>query len=332
MKKVAELIKRIVGTLALPVAMYLIVMLFCYANGKTYFGTEAMWRTLIVDIAVSVTCAMGIGLQFKSGRFDFSGGAIMLFTAIIAGNIAKNNNNNMLLFVGFCLGFAVILSIVVSLVYVFGRLPIIITTIGMALLYEALTSQFFGGGGINLVANMTLNKMSTFPGVLVPFVGAILVYVIYGNLTKTGKQAALLSRNQQSAVNIGISEEKNVIISYIFSGLIFGFATCIYASTGLHNASYVSLSTVGELFNNILPVFVGLIIAQFCGDAIGIIIGSITLCLMNYGLAAVFKAELGNAISISMAGIFLLLINIIGAQGGNFKKTFASMARKVSRQ
>lgn len=324
------MIKRIFGTIALPVAMYLIVMWFCYANGKTYFGTAAMWRTLIVDIAVSVTCAMGIGLQFKNGRFDFSGGSIMLFTAIIAGNMAKNSNNNIILFIGVSLAFSILLSVGVSLVYVFGRLPIIITTIGMALFYEALTSQFYGGGGINLVANMTLNKMATFPGVLIPFIGAVLVYVIYGKYTRTGKQAALLSNNQQSAVNIGINEEKNVIISYIFSGLIFGFATCIYAFTGLHNASYVSLSTVGELFNNILPVFVGLIIAQFCGDAIGIIVGSVTLCLMNYGLAAVFQAELGNAISVSMAGLFLLVINIIGSQGKNVKKLFKKTVQRFS--
>ena len=71
-------ITRIVGTLALPVAMYLIMMALCFSHGKMYFGTWNMWKTLIVDIALSVTCAMGIGLQFKCGRFDFSGGAIML--------------------------------------------------------------------------------------------------------------------------------------------------------------------------------------------------------------------------------------------------------------
>ena len=54
-----SLLTRIVGTLALPVAMYLIMMALCYANGKMYYGTWDMWRTLIVDIALSLTCAMG---------------------------------------------------------------------------------------------------------------------------------------------------------------------------------------------------------------------------------------------------------------------------------
>ena len=97
-----SLLTRIVGTLALPVAMYLIMMALCYANGKMYYGTWDMWRTLIVDIALSLTCAMGIGLQFKCGRFDFSGGAIMLLTSIVAGNVALEMDNSIGIMVLLC--------------------------------------------------------------------------------------------------------------------------------------------------------------------------------------------------------------------------------------
>ena len=47
------------------------------------------------------------------------------------------------------------------------------------------------------------------------------------NTAGAGRQATLLANNQQSAVNIGIKENRNVIISYVFSGLIFGLATVI---------------------------------------------------------------------------------------------------------
>ncbi len=325
MKKGPDILKRIAGTLMLPAAMYIIMMIVCFANGKTYYGTWAMWRTLFVSIAVSVSCAMGIGLQFKNGRFDFSGGAIMLVSAIIAGNVAKNNNNNLILFSLLCIGCCVILSVGVSLVYVYGRLPIMIATIGMALLYEAITSQIFGGGGINLVANMTLKKLSSYPYVFIPFVGAVITYAIFSYVSKAGKQGVLLSNNQSAAVNIGINENKNVIISYVFSGLIFGFATMIYASTGIHSASYASLSTVGELFTNILPVFIGLYIGVFCGDTIGIMMGSVSICLMTFGLQAVLKAEMGSAVSTALMGIFVFLVNLAAGQGANMKKAFSKM-------
>ena len=315
LKRKYTVFEKIIGTLALPVTMYLIMMIACYANGKMYYGTWPMWKTVLVDIAVSTTCALGIGLQFKSGRFDFSGGSIMLLAAIIAGTVSKNNGNNKVIFAALCLGICLALSLVVSLVYVYGRLPIIIATIGMALLYEAITTLIYNGAGINLVSNMQLKVFSSYPLALFPFIGGLITYIIYSHFTITGKQAMLLAHNQQVAVNIGINEKRNVIISYIFSGIIFGFATMIYASQGLHRAAFSSLSTVGSLFSNILPVFIGLMVGKYCGDTLGIIVGATTLSLMSYGLTTVFDAEMGSAISTIITGIFILAINVISAQG-----------------
>ena len=307
--------KKIAGTIMLPLAMYIIVMIVCYSNGKMYFGTDAMWKVLIVDIAISVTCAMGIGLQFKNGRFDFSGGAIMLLSAILAGNIAKSMGNNVVVFFLLCILVSVILSLIVGMVYVYGRLPIVIATIGMALLYEAITCLIYNGAGVNLVANSKLKVFSTYPMVLIPLVIAIIVYYVYSNLTVSGKQGSLLANNQQAAVNIGINEKKNVMISYVVSGVIFGLATTIYASSGLRTASFASLGTVGQLFTNILPVFIGLMLGSFCNDAIGIIMGSITLSLMSFGFNSVISAEMGTAISTIITGLFVLVINILSAKG-----------------
>lgn len=315
-----SLIKRIVGTLALPVTMYLIMMVLCYSNGKMFFGTWDMWRTLIVDIALSATCAMGIGLQFKCGRFDFSGGSIMLLTSIIAGNMAMKADNNIWLMCAVCVIGCVVMSLLVAVFYVFGRIPIVITTIGFAMLYESVTCLIYGGRGINIVANMKLRIFSLFPYVLIPMLLAIATYAFYSYFTVSGKQSLLLANNQQAAVNIGIKEKKNVIISYAFSGLIFGFATIIYIANSLHRGAFTAMTTVGELFSNILPVFVGLIIGVFCGDTIGIVIGSLTLCLMSWGLKAVFNDELGAAICTICTGIFILVINTVGAQGGDIVK------------
>jgi len=323
-------LSRIVGTLALPVAMYLIMMALCYSNGKMYFGTWNMWRTLIVDIALSITCAMGIGLQFKCGRFDFSGGAIMLLTSIVAGNVALSMDNSIAAMIVLSIAGCVILSVLVAIFYVYGRVPIVITTIGFAMLYESVTCLIYGSRGINIVSNMTLRLFSTYPYALIPLALAIAVYAFYSYCTVSGKQARLLANNQQAAVNIGIREKKNVIVSYIYSGLIFGFATLIYLANGMHRAATTSMATVGELFSNILPVFIGLIVGVFCGDTIGTIVGSLSLCLMSYGLKAVFSDELGAAISTICMGVFILVINVIGSQGGKITKLFRRKGKEAA--
>lgn len=309
--------KRIIGTFALPVIMFIIMLIFTYSHGKMYFGTWNMWKTLIVNIAISTTCAMGIGLQFNNGRFDFSGGAIMLLSAIIGGNIAKNYNNSILLFTVLCIVLCTLFSVLVAILYVYGRLPVAISTITMALIYEAITPLVFNGAGLNLIANMELKKLATFPIVFIPFTSAVLIYTFYKKFTLTGKQSQLLANNQSAAVDIGISEKKNVILSYIFSGVIFGCATMIWASSTIKSASFTSLSTVGDLFTNILPVFIGLALSKYCGEAIGTVIGAITLSLMSYGLQAVLSSELGSAVSLVLLGIFVFVFNIITTPYGS---------------
>ena len=326
-RKLTASCKRISGTLMLPVTMYLVMMLLCYSNGKMYYGTVKMWRTLIVDIAVSITCAMGIGLQFRSGRFDFSGGAIMLLSGIIAGNIAVQAGNNLLLMCILCIVCCWVFSMFVALFYVYSRVPIMITTIGFALLYESITCLVFHGTGINIISNMTLRVFSTYPMVLLPLFGAIGLYAFYCYLTTSGKQAVLLANNQEAAVHIGINEQKNVLVSYTFSGLIFGFATIIWIAGGKHDAAYTSMATVNELFSNILPVFIGLMVSGFCGDTIGTIVGSVTLCLMSYALKAVFSNTLGSAISNICMGVFILIINVASAQGRNLLKNIGKMLK-----
>ncbi len=329
MKKKIGIGKRIVGTFTLPVLMFVVMMIFCYSNGKMYFGTWNMWKTLVVNIAISTTCALGIGLQFNNGRFDFSGGAIMLLSAIIGGNIAREVNNNVVFFAVLCIVLCTLFSTLVALLYVYGRLPVSISTITMALIYESLTPLLFNGKGVNFIANMEAKKVATYPGVFIPLVLAIIIYSFYKNYTLTGKQSKILANNQQAAVDIGISEKKNVILSYVYSGVIFGFATMIWTSSTIKAASYTSLSTVGDLFTNILPVFIGLALSKYCGEAIGTVMGAVTLSLMSYGLQAVLSAELGTAVSMVFTGIFVFVFNVITTPYGSvIPQWYASWKRK----
>jgi ribose transport system permease protein len=295
--------------------MYLVMLAACVAVGKPYFGSLIIWKPLSVNIAAAVTVALAIGLQLKNGRFDFSGGGIMLLSAILSGKIAQLYfGSNALVFCALCVVSCTVLSIAVSLMYVYGRNPLMIVTISMALLYEALTCVVWNGGGVRLVSDIKIKALSTFPYALIPMVLAILTYFYYIRFTVWGKQSEILSHNQQSAVNIGVNEIKNVIVSYLFSGILFGFATIIFASTAIRSGAFTQFSTVGQLFTNILPVFIGLMLARYCGDTLGIIFGAVTLCVMSYGLQILFSAELGSAISAFCTGLFIFGIFVFDSQ------------------
>ncbi len=314
MEKIKRFLMNLCGTLVLPLVVYAAMMLISKAYGKDYFGSIFMWKSLIIDITVSVTSAYAIGLQFKNGRFDFSGGAIMLISGIVAGNIAQRYGHNLILMVVLIMLVCLLLSILVGLFYVFGQLPVIISTIGMALLFESVSCIIYGGKGINIVYDMTLNKVLNLPFVFIPLLCSIAVYIFYSHFTVSGKQSLLLANNQQVAVNIGINEKTNVIKSYFYSGLLFGFATITWIAKNMHGASFSSLITVGELFSNILPVFIGLMLARFCGDTIGIFIGSLTLSLLSWTMRAVFTSEIGTSITTIITACFVLVLNVVNGK------------------
>ena len=80
-------ISRIIGTLALPVAMYLIMMVLCYSHGKMYFGTWNMWKTLIVDIALFYLCSLFLTIYVhrRSGRQKKSSLSGLFILLLLAG-------------------------------------------------------------------------------------------------------------------------------------------------------------------------------------------------------------------------------------------------------
>ena len=60
MKKTLDILKRIGGTVMLPVIMYGIMKILCGVNGKPYLANWKMWMVIIPQVAVTVACAMGM--------------------------------------------------------------------------------------------------------------------------------------------------------------------------------------------------------------------------------------------------------------------------------
>ena len=130
----------------------------------------------------------------------------------------------------------------------------------------------------------TYNKIGMWPLILIPLALGILAYVIYNHFTVAGKQSKLLRENQTAAVNIGINEKKNTVITYVISGFIFGLAGVLYAAQNTIYKVTTPLETAGTLFSNIVPSLVGLFLARYIDDSLGTFIGALTITLLYYGL------------------------------------------------
>lgn len=253
----------------------------------------------------------------------------MILTAIVAGNIGiKTGNPWLALVVAVVLG--IVLNCVTAFVYIVGKIPIIICTIGMTLLYESLTYLVFGGQGIRVFYSQVHTSIfGRIPGVFLPTALAITVFVLFSYFTAAGRKGKVLSNNQRAGVNIGINEKKNIFITYIFSGIIIGLAAIVYASQN-EVTPQSGLATSGIMFSYIVPVFMGTFIGLASCDMLGIVIAAIGMEIMNYGLNCL-NLGAGGWQQIIM-GVFVLGFYAFSAQADKIEGLMAKMKNKKAKK
>ena len=312
--KAVDFMKRFILTMLFPLVVYIVMYILAKSKGVTYYGlTVDMWRTVLVNTSSTAVAALAIWLQVKNGRFDFSGGATMVLAAIVAGNITI-----------LCIVMGTALSGFTAIIYIYGRLPIMICTIGVALLYESVTYLIFDAKGLSILSNAKITLFGRMPYILIVLAIAVAVFVVYSYCTVAGKRSKALANNQQSAVNIGINEKRNVIQTFLICGILLGCAACIYGSNNQVKPQS-GLSTAGTLFQNIIPAYMGMFVGAASVDAIGVVVAAFAMEILNFGLSCIGYGSGGWQQII--VGTFMLAFYTITAQWPRIQAARAKKAR-----
>ena len=323
--KIVNVLKKTGLTLAFPALIFVVMLIITAANGIDYYVSANMVRQVVTDASLTTIIALAIYLQFKNGRFDFSGGATMILSAIIAGNITLQAGGNPILFLVLCVVFGVLLSMITAAAYIVSKVPVIICTIAVTLIYESLTYVLFDAEGLSVISRTEMVMFAKVPFIFIPLLIALGLFVFFTYFTAEGRRAKLLSGNQRVAVNIGIKENKNVLITYIVCGVILGLGALVYGSQQIIKPQS-NLSTSSILFSYIVPVFIGMFIGTASIDAVGVVVAALGMEFLNYGLDCLGVGAGGYQQIIF--GMFMLGFYAFSAQSGNIKKFFGKIFAK----
>lgn len=323
--KIVNVLKKTGLTLAFPALIFVVMLIITTANGIDYYVSANMVRQVVTDASLTTIIALAIYLQFKNGRFDFSGGATMILSAIIAGNITLQAGGNPILFLVLCVVFGVVLSMITATAYIVSKVPVIICTIAVTLIYESLTYVLFDAEGLSVISRTEMVMFAKVPFIFIPLLIALGLFVFFTYFTAEGRRAKLLSGNQRVAVNIGIKENKNVLITYIVCGVILGLGALVYGSQQIIKPQS-NLSTSSILFSYIVPVFIGMFIGTASIDAVGVVVAALGMEFLNYGLDCLGVGAGGYQQIIF--GMFMLGFYAFSAQSGNIKKFFGKIFAK----
>ena len=176
-------LKKILKTLAIPAAVAVVLEGICLANGQTIISGAKSFDNFVVYTAIVMITTMALSINLNSGRFDFSLGAMAGLSSVIGAKITygflKGGSGSALLMLIITVLAGALLGLISGAVYCALRLPPIIVSLGVTLVYEGIMYTITGGK--YLMSEVQNRSMSGFVGTWLyaaVIIAAVLIFMI----------------------------------------------------------------------------------------------------------------------------------------------------------
>ncbi|MGN0254566.1 MAG: ABC transporter permease [Chordicoccus sp.] len=289
---------------------YLILFLLVFVAWAVFkiitphnFGSPANLLSYFQSGLLAATGAIGFYFVMVMGMFDFSIGANIVLSAIVGCVLANRFGMGYAgliigalvtgTIVGFCNGFF----------YTKLRIPSMIVTTGLALIYEALANYVAGGTEQTLASNM--RWFGSMAGSIVLAAIAFVVAFVLLKYTKLGTYTYAIGSNEFVAKNMGINCDKYKLIAFMVSGAFFGAEAILSISYGSSMVAVTGMSSMSRNFVPTMGCFFGLAFKKYGIPLQAIIIGEFFVNIIFYGFIALGAP---TAIQDVITGLALLVI------------------------
>lgn len=284
----SNIMKRVTGTISIPILTAAVLFVIAIANGRMLFTTQQTVASFFSYTAVVMLTTFALSINLGSGRFDFSIGSIASLSAIISSKLTYsmlqggNGSAFTMLFIALVVG--AILGAISGIIYVLLRIPPIITSLGIALIFEGFSFVLTDGAYImKEVRNASMTSFSNawYLSAIIIVVALALIYYIY-DCTKFGLNYKALREGQKVAVTTGIKEVPNAIISYLICGALMGVVGFLQATRSTTiTGNVLNFGSIGIMFIAFLPMFIGGFIGRYSNDKLGYLLAAISISFLN---------------------------------------------------
>ena len=323
-------LKKIIHSLAIPVLVAAILEGLCLTQGQNIITNAKSFDNFVVYTAIVMITTMALSINLNSGRFDFSLGSMAALSSVIGAEITYSalaggkGSAVMMLIVTVAVG--CLLGLISGAIYVALRLPPIITSLGVTLIYEGIMYTITGGK--YLMKEVQNSSMSAFANTWVYAFIIILVVLIFMvvvfETTTFGYDYAALKSGQKVSINTGINEVKNALICYGICGALMGLVGFLNAARNTTiNGGQLNFGSIAIMFTAFLPMFIGGYISRYCNEKIGFLLAAVCMSLLN-STFAVFSnqvtASMQSIINAILLVVFLIFLNNINVIKRLFKR------------
>lgn len=311
--------KRIIGTLIIPVLAFVVMEVMCLSHGSHVITGSKSFDNFIIYTAIVMITTIALSINLNSGRFDFSLGSMAALSAVIGAKVSfaalHGGPGSAVMMVVIAVLAGALLGLISGGLYVVLRIPPIITSLGVTLIFEGILYTLTSGKYVmEEVQNQSMSRFVGSWGYAACIIIVVLVVIILlFNHTKFGFDYNALKNGQKVAVNTGINEVKNALICYMICGALMGLVGFFNAARNTNiNGGQLNFGSIAIMFTAFLPMFIGGYIGRFCDEKIGFLLAAIVMSLLN-STFAVFSnevtASMQSIINAVLLVAFLIYLN-----------------------
>jgi ribose transport system permease protein len=245
----------------------------------------------------------GCGLYFicVMGLFDFSIGAMMILSELAAIAFVPQLGYVSVIVVPIIVG--LLLGICNGIAYIKMRIPSIIVTTGLSLLYEAASVWVAGINGTRLDAQY--NAFGSYPWNLIVALAAFCLCGFLLKYTKVGTYTNAIGANELVAKNMGVDVDKYKAIAFALCGLFVGIMSILYLGFGTAQTPQTGMLSQALNFKPLMGTFFGLAFKKYGHPVVSIVIGEFIVAMIFAGFVALGVPTTVNNI---VTGVTLLAI------------------------
>lgn len=280
-----DVLKRVCGVLVIPVICYVVSRILCASFGTSLFKDGLSWSSFFYGLTYLSLVAFAVSINLHSGRFDFSVSSIIVLSCTVVVMLACKGVDNMWLLLLAGLGTGIVSGFVSGELYMLLRLPPMIVSLGVALLYEAFAYIIANGSESNIVTSRQpaisdalkrfIGQNGASPVYLLLILGLALLFMIVAfSYTRFGYDYRALQSGQKIAVNTGANEYFNCMMCYIIAGAMAGLAGFFFGAQLQYTrvSGYLNFGTVNRMFDAFCPLFFAGFVGRFINKHIAIVV------------------------------------------------------------
>ncbi len=293
--------KNKVKSLVLLLGLLVVTYLVFFILQPTRFGSPESLFILLQQCLLPSIAACGFYFVLTMGLFDFSIGANIILSALVACMLSVQFG-----FVGLVIG-AVLVGTLVGVangfLYLKFKIPSIIATVGLMIIYECVASYLAGGNSYVLAEQYRILGQAPWNIIIAVIAFAIAMFII--KFTRTGIYIKAIGKNEPMAQNMGVNVSKYKVIGFVLCGLFTGITallTICYSSTVI---PVQGMSSMARNFTPIMGCFIGLAFKKYVNPVISIIIGEFIIAMI---ISGIMTNGLDSTLQNTIIGVILLVI------------------------